>query len=93
MSAYAAITQSGTQALAASVVDTVTFDSDCNEIEVWADGALTFSIGPETPSVGAVTDFSLPVAGTRVVGVRTAGNTRVKLIAVVGCNYNVTKIS
>lgn len=93
MADHPAVRQSGTQALVADTVDRVLFDADCNVIEVWADGPLTFSLHGEDPVAGDPECYDLPVAGARQVNVPTAGDTEVRLIAEADCNYLVTRIS
>lgn len=94
MAAIEAIVSSGVQTLGDDTMDTVTFNRDCNEIEVWASGPVSFTVDGTDPEVGAPECHHLPAAGTRdKIGVPSSGNTVVKLIADNGCDYLVTRSS
>ena len=92
MASHAAVTQAvGT--LVAATVDTITFNSDCEIVEVWADAELTFRVDGGTPVSDDDEGYNIPVAGARQVRIPTSGNTVVKLISAGTPNYVVTKIS
>jgi hypothetical protein len=80
--------------LAAGTVDTVTFQRDCNTVEVLSiDGAaaIYFTVDGSTPTVGGANTYLVPaVIGALEVDVPTAGNAVVKLISAGTPSYSVT---
>jgi hypothetical protein len=72
-------------ALAAGVVDTVTFADDLDEVTVIGlDGsaAVYFTLDGSTPTVGGANTYVLPAAvGTAAFEPATSGHTVVKLIS------------
>lgn len=96
MAEYDGKTQVADKVLVANTTDTVTFEKDHNEIEVYSDGTavLTFRVDGTDPVTNDPRGYSLPAqASTRTVRVPTAGNTKVKLISSGTPTYTVTVIS
>ena len=82
------------KALVAATVDTVTFDRDCDEVEVIADGAAAvyFTVDGSAPTVAGNNTHVLPAGavGRRRVVVPTSGDTVVKLISSGTPRYSVS---
>lgn len=80
--------------LVASTVDTVTFDRDCDEVEVLSlDGAaaIYFTVDGSTPTVGGANCDVVPATvAARTVAVPTSGDTVVKLVSAGTPVYSVT---
>jgi hypothetical protein len=95
MANYTAALSAVDKTLGASTVDTVTFDHDCERVEVLSDGAakLYFTVDGTAPSVGGQNTYVLPAgaANSKIVQVPTAGNTAVKLISSGTPMYSVTE--
>lgn len=80
--------------LAATTVDTVTFNDDCESVEVRSNGAaaIYYTVDGSTPTVGGSNCYELPaIPSARAVGVPTAGKTVVKLISPGTPEYSVSK--
>jgi len=90
-----AATEPGIRAktLTAATVDTVTFDRDCDAVEVYKDGpAVYFTVDGSTPTVAGNNSYELPGTGEGAleVEVPTSGDTVVKLISSGTPTYSVT---
>jgi hypothetical protein len=80
------------KALIASTVDTVTFDRDCDEVEVLAEGSgnVYFTVDGSTPTVSGQNTYKVPAGQAITVRVPTPGDTVVKLISSTTPTYDVT---
>jgi hypothetical protein len=94
MANYPATLSAVDKTLVASTVDMVTFDHDCDSVEVLSDGAakLYFTVDGTVPTVGGQNTYTMLAApSTRVVRIPTAGNTVVKLVSAGTPMYSVTE--
>jgi hypothetical protein len=92
MANYTATLSAVDKTLVASAVDVVTFDHDCDQVSVAADGIakLYFTVDGSVPTVGGQNTYELPAAvSVRTVPVPTAGGTVVKLISAGTPTYTV----
>jgi hypothetical protein len=96
MASYAA-TLATHQTLTAATVDTVTFDSDCNSVEVknrsTGTDSVSFSVDGSTPTALGVNTYYVGPGEALIVDVPTSGNSVVKLISAGTPAYSVTKVS